>query len=315
MLRLIVPLCFALVALLPTRADISNAMADAKAWKSTIATNTLRDISATMHLGPRMWPYAQCNTEGELSKETNMQSQINKELLCLLHEKIKESEKNDLLTLPELLIVYRNMRTSLLKSGGLQNLLLANLIDRISLSHICSQLVEHPNQHDEAGQYLHILNIPPYSACEIANEFNKEVRISMSLPLFDVSSEVEAQKSLESEFNNYSALLSEIRTISTSEGLFEKPRNLLFFQRLKEVAIMNEVALPALIVFFKRGGIPEDLRLDDITRFKEIMGVEREKFVNVNLGVRRLYASHLKILVDEYSQGLKQSQIYKSALD
>jgi len=280
-------------------------------WLAILKTNDLSRVVDIMRTKQLTWPFLRIPNDSSAYEDPTTKS---RELSNALLIKIKEFENDKTVSVSESISVYSTLRKTLAEAGGIQNISLANSVDIIALSRICSQLVADLHWYAEAEKQLGKLGIPSFSAQRLAEAFNAESVLAKRNELFDCTSETTANESLRAKLYDPMLAVSNMTKTNNNKYIPGRSQNALIYLRIRQVAVINEAFLPALILFAKKGGKIEDIRLDDITRFKEIMGSDRKKFSNKALGVRRLYASDLKSLIDEYSQGLKNSQLYHLGL-
>ena len=284
-------------------------------WADILKTNDLERVAKIMALRSPPWPCLQTEQPSDANAAGRSQTSGHESPANVLLAKVRECEKDGDHDLDHMIRTYSKVRQSATAAGGLLNLSLANAVDRIALSRICAYLVSNPAKFEHAGRLLNELGIPRFSDQQFAKEANAEAHASERPAPFDETSESTARASIRSKIGEQAALAADLRNGTKRSGLIDGRHGALLYHRLREVALMNEVSLPALIAFLRKGGQLTDLRLDDTSRFKEVIGAERTTFSNEALGVKRVHASDLHALVEEYSRGVEQSQVYKTALE
>lgn len=275
-------------------------------WNEVLEQNNLSEIAKTIHNGKKIkWPKILSPQAAENLPEDERQSQADVlKLAERLFEKIKEYEggldktKDD--NLRSVITTYSNLSKGLRLSGGFVNLVLADSVNRLALSHIAVFLVRNQDAYQEGKELLDETGLPAFSMEEFVRVFSEEaVILEKEIKLL----QMQKLDSLSAVLDVFGVGFWEVAGAWVDKGktssLLQQQNFPVFLWRLCETDTFAQVHLYGLVEFLKRGGTYDMLDLKDVTKYSKIMGGNEHNFRFDFMGIGRVGADNLKIMIDE----------------
>jgi hypothetical protein len=288
-------------------------------WKGYLQTNDLAAISKALQKGGVQWPVIDSLTIVDTLKgEERIDGNVRFSLVEDLWKKIKKFE----VTIGEskagaaiAVESYVPIRDALQHCGGYCNYVLVDALNRIMLCRMCAYLVNEPNQWQQVVALRETAAFVPVTKLPMALLLRAET--DGSLPVNSLENTPESEwldRVFEISGASYRTFLSS--TMSTPQPdvdslLHHRDIPWLTFQ-MANVQFLENALLPMMFEFLEKGGRFEDIDLNDVTKFRMIMGATGGQQKCELLHIRRVYSDQLKGLIGMFSNGVFKSSLYQS---
>jgi hypothetical protein len=165
-------------------ASCTDGKADKEVWQGLLDGNSLPGVAERMAKGePVQWLRLRpLEVIEELPVEERTAAMDDFRLAEAFDRKLKEYESdttnNDLSELSTRITVYAALGKGLRKSGGLVNLVLLDMVNRLALTRLCHYLVHHSEQYEEIAGLLKEVPLPKLEVSLFTSLLAEEAGIS-----------------------------------------------------------------------------------------------------------------------------------------
>jgi hypothetical protein len=211
--------------------------------------------------------------------------------------------------------LYAKLSEALDERGGYFNWVLADMTNRLVVARLSHVLVTYPNKHPMVRALLSRLSFPYFREDSFVRLLEEQGVADAGRQLAEKRGVERLEKSLQllgiSGPDAFSG--SEIRRYTSN--LLERKDVFTLLMRLLETDLLVGVNLRGSLEYVGAGGDFLAIRLDDVRAFNQVLGEARDGFKNDYFHVKRLYASHVAALKEEFSRPVDESGFYRIAIN
>jgi hypothetical protein len=178
-----------------------------------------------------------------------------------LKEYESDTANDDLKVLTERIHVYSKLARGLQQSGGLVNLALSDMVNRMALSRLCHYLVHQPKQYEEIAALLTEVPLPRLNASLFAPLLRAESGISGATEALEavpggdlVDRIMELEKIVDPSATREERIIQISSRAPSSQAVAMQGRIAPLVFEMQMTAILAEYGLRGLIEYLRRGG-------------------------------------------------------------
>jgi hypothetical protein len=229
-------------------------------------------------------------------------------LLAEAIETLKQSWTGEVAATPQDLRSQVGQYEGLLKtvtvSGGYGNLILADCLRRLSITLLTDYLLTHPAEHDVVAEILASDRVRLLDSPALRDTLSDELKLQPLTGQWRLS---EKRADLEAVFsadgstyqNELGRMLLGRPTVSKMMAKRDVKGLLI---RLVEDESTDRVSLAGFAEFLNQGGRLEDVHLDNIRPFLDVMEKEQRRFQFPSMGINMLRVEQLDLLLQNFNR-------------